>query len=684
MRSVLALVLLSCAPKAPEPVAAPAAPPPPPAPPPAWATDLLSSMDPSVDACTDFYQYACGSWIKSTPLPADKPSWGRSFSTIRERNLATLRSVVEEAAANPAGKDADWQKMGDTYKSCMDEPAIEAAGVSPLQPWFAQIDKVKDVKGFMATSGALAQAGVGTLVDWGVEGDYKDPTVNILYLGEGGLTLPDKDYYAPKDDKAKATLAAFQAHVEKMLVLSGVNAEAAKTEAANIVAFETKLAEAWVNKADLRDPDKSYHKIDRAGLVKLTPKLDWAGFLDNLGTGKATALSVDAPETFQKFEGIVAKTPVATLKAWLRFKAIHSMAPALNKAVFDEDFDMFQRTLIGRQQPEDRWKRCLGTVNGVVGEVAGRYYVEKAFPGDSKEVARSMLGDIQAAFVAGLPSLAWMDDPTRERAKEKSAKITKKIGYPDTWRDYSQLTITPGNHAGNVIAGTVFESKRNLTKVGKPVDKGEWYMTPQVVNAYYNPLNNEFAYPAGILQAPFFDRSFPAARNYGAIGAVMGHELSHGFDDQGRKFDGDGKLTEWWSPEVSARFVERASCVKDQFDGFTIADGTHVKGDLTLGENIGDLGGIRTAFRAFEATPGAKEPTGIQGMTQEQLFFVSYAQNWCSVQSDAYEHMLVSSNPHSPNRFRVIGPLQNLPEFHQAFNCAAGTPMHPQKTCEVW
>ena len=682
MRNLLVLLFVACTPK-PAPPVENAAPPPPP-PPPAWATDLLSSMDPSVDACTDFYQYACGSWIKATPLPADKPAWGRSFSTIRDRNLATLRTIVEESAANPGAKDADWQKMGDTYKSCMDEPAVEAAGVTPLQPWFDQIAKVKDVKGFMRASGTLSAAGVGGLVDWGVEGDFKDPTTNILYLGEAGLTLPDKDYYAPKDDKGKATLTAFQAHVEKMLALAGDKPADAKSEAANIVAFETKLADAWVDKATLRDPDKSYHKIDRDGLVKLTPKLDWAGWLDNLGMGKATALSVDSPDTLKKFETIVTATPLPTLKAWLRFKALHSMAPSLNKAVFDEDFDMFQRTLIGRQQPEDRWKRCLGTVNGVVGEVAGRYYVEKAFPGDSKEVARSMLTDIQAAFVAGLPTLAWMDDPTRERAREKSSKITKKIGYPDAWRDYSQLTVKPGDFAGTVMAATTFESRRNLVKIGKPVDKGEWYMTPQVVNAYYNPLNNEFAYPAGILQAPFFDRSFPAARNYGGIGAVMGHELSHGFDDQGRKFDGDGKLTEWWTPEVSTRFEERTKCVVSEFDAFTINDGTHVKGDLTLGENIGDLGGVRTAYRAFQGTPGAKEPTGIQGMSQEQLFFVSYAQNWCSVQSDAYEHMIATSNPHSPNKFRVLGPLQNLPEFHQAFNCAEGTPMHPKNTCEVW
>ena len=668
-------------PPAPEP-----APPVAPAPPPSWAADLLADIDPAGEACTDFYQYACGGWASRTPLPADKPVWGRSFSTIRDRNLATVKTIVETAALNPVAKDkdADWRKMGETYSSCMDERAVDADHTTTLQPLFGAIDGVKNVKGFMAVAGQLTQSGVHPLLDAWVEGDFKDPNRNILYLGEGGLALPDKDYYFPKDEAGKATLVAYQAHVAKMLEFSGVTAADSPGQAAAVVALETQIAEAWVNKADLRDPAKSYNKLDRAGLLKLTPKLHWAGWLSAIGGGDVQDISIDAPETFKKFEAILNAAPAQTLRAYLRFHTIHAYAPQLSKVIFREDFSMFQTTLLGRQEPEPRWKRCIATVNTAVGEVAGRYYVEKSFAGDSKDVAKSMLGDIQAAFVAGLPKLAWMDSVTRERAKEKSAKIGKKIGYPDVWRDYSSLVVSPYAHVGNVLAAATFEHRRNMAKVGKSVDRAEWYMTPQTVNAYYNPLTNEFAYPAGILQAPFFDRSFPAARNYGSIGAVMGHELSHGFDDQGRKFDGDGRLTEWWSPEVSTRYEAQTACVKGQFDNFAIADGTHVKGDLTLGENIGDLGGVRTAYRAFQATPGYKEPTGIATLTQDQLFFVAYAQSWCTVSSAQYDKMIVASNPHSPSRFRVLGPLQNLPEFHAAFSCAKGTGMHPPTMCEVW
>ena len=685
MHSTLPVVLflLSCTPK-PAPVVAEVAPPAPPPAPPAWASDLLSSMNPGVDACTDFYEFACGGWLAATPLPADKPRWGRSFSAITDRNLELLKTIAEEAASSPGSRDADWQKLGDTYGSCMDEAAIDAAGVTPLAPTFAAIDKVKDLKGFMRLSGDLQEIGVDAIVRFDIEGDFKNPDQNVLYIGQAGLGLPDRDYYFPKDDKGTALLADYQAHMGRMLVLSGLSEADAVKAAADVVAFETKLAEASVPRAELRDLDKLYNPVGRAGLIKLTPKLDWAGWLDAIGAGSATAISVDRPDTYKKFESLLVGTKVATLRHYLRFHSISTLAPSLAKPVFEEDFAFFQVKVTGRKVAEPRWKRCLAAVNTGVGEVAGRYWVERAFPGESKAVADAMLGDIQDAFVKGLPALAWMDDATRERAREKAGKISRKIGYPDVWRDYSALSIAPGQHAGNTMAARRFEHARNIAKLAKPVDKGEWYMVPQLVNAYYNPLNNEFAYPAGILQAPFFDRTFPASRNYGGIGAVMGHELSHGFDDQGRKFDGDGKMSEWWAPEVSARFETQAKCVVDQFNGFKLDDGTPVQGELTLGENIGDLGGVRTAFRAFQATASAKEPTGIPGMTQEQVFFVAYAQNWCTVASPEYQRMQVASDPHSPARFRVIGPLQNLPEFHTAFGCAEGSAMRPANRCEVW
>ncbi len=672
-------LFLSCAPKT---VSAGSYVPEPP-PLPAWSGDLLAAMDAKADPCADFHAYACGGWLAATPLPADKPVWARSFSVIRDRNLETLRGIVEEAANQPTGRDEDWRKMGQTYAACMDEAKIEAAGLTPLAGSLAAVEAVTNAKSFMAAAGKLSESGVGALVGAYVEGDLKDPTTNILYLGQGGLSLPDKDYYAPKDDTGKALLAEFEAHVKRTFVLAGSPEPAAARDAAAVVAFEGQIAAASVDRAMLRDPDKAYNRLDRKGLIALTPKLDWAGYLGAMGAGTTTAISVDAPTAIKALEAIVTKAPPPTLRAYLRFHVLSHAAPHLGKAHFDEDFAFFQKAVVGRQAPEPRWKRCLNLVNAHVGEIAGRFYVEKAFAGESKAVASAMLDDIQRAFVAGLPQLSWMDDATRKAAEEKAAKIAKKIGYPDAWRDYSALVVGDA-HVANVLAASGFEHRRHLGKIGKPVDKGEWYMAPQVVNAYYNPLNNEFAYPAGILQAPFFDKGFPAARNYGAIGAVMGHELSHGFDDQGRKFDGDGKLSEWWAPEVAARFEERAACVKTQFDGFTIEDGTHVKGDLTLGENIGDLGGVRLAYRAFQGTGDYAQPTNIPSLNQDQLFFVSYAQNWCAVASVQYQKMQVSSDPHSPAKFRVNGPLMNLPEFHKAFACAEGAPMRPANACEVW
>ncbi len=671
------LLVLSCAPKSPEPMAVVAEPPAPP-PPPAWAQSVLDAMNPSVSACEDFYQYACGGWIAKNPLPADKPAWSR-FSTMRDNNLETLKNILEKAAANPTAGDGDWAKIGNYYAACMDQPALDQSGVAALQPILDSIAKVKDQKSFMRVAAEVAAVGGDPLVSAWIDGDYKNPDESILYISQGGLALPDRDYYLKSDDESKALRAAYESHLATMLGFAGEK-DAAKMATA-VLALETQLAEASVPRAELRDPDKTYNKIDRAGLLKLTPGLDWNAWLE-VSAGKSVDISVEVPDTLKKFESIVKKTKPEVLRAYLRWQAIHAMATQLGTPIYDAHFDMFNRTVLGQKEPEVRWKRCAKETDTALGEITGKYWVAEKFPGESKDKALTMIKDVEDAFVAGLPSLAWMDDATRTRAIEKKDKITNKIGYPDKWRDYAALAVTPGAHAQNVIAARRFEHQRKMNQIGQPADKTEWYMTAQTVNAYYNATVNEMAFPAGILQAPFFDKAFATAINYGGMGSIMGHELSHGFDDQGRKFDGTGKMTEWWSPEVAQGYEARAACVKNQFDQYQVGE-LNVNGSLTLGENIADLGGARTAFRAYKTRHG-NNPATVSSLTEDQLFFVAYAQNWCSVASPQWEKMLILSNPHSPSALRANGPLSNLPEFAAAFGCTEGQPMVRKDRCEVW
>lgn len=677
--------LLSCAPKPAPPAAPPPAPAPAPAPPPAHpaTVDLVAALDTAANPCDDFYQYACGSWVKNTPLPADKPVWVRSFSTIQEQNLATLREVLEEAAKNP-GTDANRQRLGAYYGSCMDEAGANARGFEALKPTLAEIDKVRDLAGFMAMSGKLSAMGVAGPVYAEIDGDFKDPTISILYLMQGGLSLPDREYYLKEDDASKALRAALVALVQRHLQHAGVEHSLAERVAPSVVDFETRLAKASVPRVELRDPEKLYNRVDRAGLLKHAPGLKLDAWLGGAGAGSVDAFSIGTPSSLAAFQEVLKKTDAATMRAYLKWQLVHRYSSTLDNETYLSDFAVFGTQLMGQKQPQDRWKRCVRATDVAMGEALGQAFVDKKFAGESKTIARAMINGIQRAFREGLPGLSWMDDGTRQRALEKATAITNKIGYPDSWRDYSALVVTPGKFTENLMAANRFESARQIAKAGKPVERAEWFMTPSMVNAYYNPTLNEMVFPAGILQPPFFSKDFPAAMNYGSIGMVMGHELTHGFDDQGRKFDGSGKMSEWWDPAVSARFETQTACVKEQYDAYTVTDGTHVNGALTLGENIADLGGTRLAYRAFKAQEANGAKANAPGLTEDQTFFVAVAQGWCTVAAPQYETMQVSSDPHSPARFRVNGPLTNLPEFHKAFNCSVGTKMHPEKTCEVW
>jgi predicted metalloendopeptidase len=648
---------------------------------------VKAAMDTKADPCQDFYQYACGTWREKTQLPADQVVWGRGFSEIGERNRAVNRAILEDAAKFP-GDDPNRQKLGIFYGACMDEAAVEAAGVRPIEGWMKDVGKVKNSKELMATVGKLHAASIPSLFGIGVEGDFKDPDTNIAQMFQGGLGLPDRDYYlSTTDPKKKEIRGKYTAFVAKMFTMYGQKPEDAQAMADKILAFETKLAQNSKPRAELRDPDKTYHKLDKAGLQNLTPKLDWDGYFKAMGHPEITQINVAVPEFFTGLQAVAETTDPATLQAYLQWNVLRDAAPALAKSFDEENFNFYGRTLQGQEEQQARWKRCVGQTDGALGEILGQEFIKKQFPGDSKKISRELIEAIQTAFVNNLPGLDWMDDTTRQRAIGKRATLVNKVGYPDKWRDYSKLKLKKGDYFGNLVASGRFEFEREAAKIGKPVDKLEWGMTPPTVNAYYNPLNNEMVFPAGILQPPFFLKDFPAAMNYGGIGMVMGHELTHGFDDQGRKFDAQGKLREWWEPSVSKKFEERAACIEKQYASYEVQPGLNLNGKLTLGENIADNGGIKqayTAYKAFEAAhPGSEKPA-VEGLTNDQLFFIAFAQTWCQLATPEIERVRVTVDPHSPARFRVTGPLVNYSQFAATFQCAEGTPMHPAATCEVW
>ena len=654
----------------------------------ALATEVRATLDPQVDPCQDFYRYACGGWLANTPLPPDKPGYGRSFSQVSDRNREALRAILEDAGKNPGtGPDGpDRRKLGAFYAACMDEAAIEKAGVAPLAAHFAVIDGVKDLPTLMAAAGALRHDGIEALLSTSVESDFKNPDLYIAYLSQGGLGLLDRDYYLKDDEPSVALRKEYSAHVARMLGLAGESDGDSARHAAAILAFETALAKVSVPRADLRAPEKNYNRVDPAGLSAISGGLPWAPYFAGLGRPDLADLSAAPVAYFQGMAAAVAKTDFETLRAYLRSLALSAQADRLGKAFVDENFAFFGRRFQGQQELEPRWKRCVRATDRALGFALGRAFVEKEFPGDSKKVAVEMIEDVEHSFEAGLPQLAWMDDATRPRAREKARAVVNKIGYPDVWRDYAALDVVPGDYAKSVSAAARFESDRLIQRVGKPVDRREWEITPPTTNAFYDPLRNEMIFPAGILQPPFFSKEFPQPMNYGAVGMMMGHELTHGFDSDGRKFDKDGKLSEWWDPEVVSRFEERASCVSDLYNGFTVLPGLSVNGKLTLGENIADFGGIKAAFRSWHAWAGRNgEPAPyVPGFTNDQLFFLGFAQSWCAVFSPEYLRMLMTIDPHAPPNFRVNGPLSNFPAFAETFQCKAGTPMNPVKRCEVW
>ncbi len=649
------------------------------------AKAVSAAMDTSADPCQDFYQYACGGWTKTTELPADQARWVRSFSVIQESNREFIRDVLEEAAKNP-GDDPDRRKVGDFYGSCMDEKAVESAGAEPLTPLMKKIATVDGPAKLMTVSAELQRWNVGALLALGVFPDFKNPDLSIAWLFQGGLGMPDRDYYLSEDENKKALLADYEKHIIRMFALLGDDDEEAARNAADVLAFETELAKVSRPRQEMRDFERLYNKIDLDGLMKLTPELPWKTFLAGTGYPEVTDISVATPEFFERLATLARETPAEVLRTYLRWHVAHDMAGLLSSQFVTSDFEFFGRKLQGQKEIEPRWKRCVDATQGALAEVLGGVYVKERFAGNSKKIATEMIHDIESAFEGNLPELAWMDDPTRDRAKGKVATLTNKIGFPDEWRDYSGMKVKKNDYFGNAIAGREFEFDFEARKIGKAVDRKEWGMSPQMVNAYYNPLWNEIVFPAGILQPPFFHKDYPAAMNYGGIGGVIGHELTHGFDDQGRKFDPNGRLSEWWAPEVAGKFEQQAQCVDDFYSGYEVAEGVNVNGRLTLGENIADIGGVKEAYRAYkewEKRNGATEAL-LENLANDKLFFVSWGQVWCTVTTEQFERLQVTTDSHSPAKFRVMGPLANNPDFARVFSCDEGAPMNPENGCVVW
>lgn len=638
------------------------------------ASQVLSIMDADTNPCDDFYRYACGGWIDATELPADQPRYGR-FQSLAEGNQEALRAILE----------TDEGKLGTFYGACMDAEAVEAAGLSALEPVMSAIAGLKKRSSLPEVAGMLAAHDVSTLFAFQIGPDHKDPTLNIAHLSQGGLGMPDREYYLEEGPQADALRAAYTAHVAQMLDAAGLSGKAAP----GVVAFETALARASKPRDQMRDPAKQYNRISREELAALTPGFDWGKYFTAVGLPEVEALNVYPPEFFTAMSEAMKKARVDTLRAYLAWQVLHESASQLPAAFVESDFVFFRKTLAGQAEPTPRWKRCVRATDALLRDELGQLYVAEHFSSDNRSVALEMITGIEAAFEAGLPGLSWMDDETRGRAVEKMKAIVNKIGYPERWRSYDGVDIGK-DHLANVLVASKHDKTRRLSQYGKPVDKQEWHMSPPTVNAYYNPPYNEMVFPAGILQPPFFSASYPMAMNFGGIGMVMGHELTHGFDDQGRKFDGAGQLTEWWNETAVTKFEERAQCVDDLYSSYEVQPGVRLNGKLTLGENIADLGGIKQAHQAYlawaEANGEDPRAQAIEGLTAEQLMFVAFGQIWCSKSTPEVDKMYALTDPHSHPRYRINGPLSNLPGFWEAFSCEEGTPMHPpaDAVCEVW
>ena len=654
--------------------------------PPAPVSFDKAAMDLKADPCQDFYQYACGGWRASHPMPADKARYGR-FDELREYNLYLLHSILEDAA-KPGKHSENEKKVGTFYAACMDEKTIDAKGVKPIEPWLKRVDAVSNKQQALDLIARMQAEGLRPVFSFGSEADMHNSTMNIAEVDQGGLTLADRDYYLKQDAKMIEVRAKYMEHIQKLLTLAGETKEQAAADAKTVLALETKIAEASMDRVARRDPKTRDHKMTVAELEKQAPEIDFPRYFKLVGAGEIGALNVGNPEFFQKLSGLLVSEPLESWKTYLRWRVVKGTAPLLSKALVNENFEFQGKYLSGQKELEARWKRCTSMTDSRLGEALGPLYVAKAFPKEAKERMDVLVAAIEESMGKDIQGLEWMSPETKKAANDKLHKVTNKIGYPAKWKDYRSVVIRPDDFVGNALAASVFEQKRDIAKVGKPVDKLEWGMTPPTVNAYYNPSENNINFPAGILQSPFFSAKADDAVNYGAIGVVIGHELTHGFDDQGRKFDGDGNFTNWWGPTDGPEFERRAGCIADQYSSFVpVKDDkgeVHLNGKLTLGENTADNGGLKLAYMSMTSKLGGKVDQKMDGFTPAQRFFIGFAQVWCENVTPQRARELVVTDPHSPGKFRVFGTVQNSPEFPKAFGCKTGDAMVPVNACHVW